>query len=63
MGWLLLIGIVVFIIWYDIDADNHKVNLKKETAKAAAMGVGGYMIGKAIAKKISGVDVESKFYK
>ena len=63
-GWLIIIAVVIFIIWMDVKSDssgsNNNVDLKKEAAKAAAMGVGGWYLGKKLSKSISGVDVKSK---
>ena len=64
MGWFILIAIVVFLIWMDIRSGGSEsgsnTNLKKEAAKTAAMGVGGYMLGKNVSKTISGVNVKYK---
>ena len=64
MGWFILIAIVVFLIWMDIRSGGSEsgsnTNLKKEAAKTAAMGVGGYMLGKTLSKSISGENVKSK---
>ena len=64
MGWFIFWSLVVFLIWMDIRRDSsgsdNNVDLKREATKAAAMGVGGYMLGKKLSKSISGVNVKSK---
>jgi len=51
MGWLIFFGLIVLVAWLEVRSEHKK---GASVAKTAAMGVGGYMVGKTIAKGITG---------